>query len=41
MWLRYVGVFSWFLVGVAVLLVGLVWLIGLTSTITEPVLVGS
>jgi predicted PurR-regulated permease PerM len=40
MWLRDLGVLSWFLVGVALLLVGLVWLMGLTSTITEPVLVG-
>ena len=32
---------AWFLVGVAVLLVGLVWLLGLTSTITVPVAVGA
>ena len=40
MWLRDLGLLAWFLVGVALVLVGLVWLIGLTSTITEPVLVG-
>jgi predicted PurR-regulated permease PerM len=40
MWLRDLGLLSWFLVGFGVLLVGLVLLIGLTSTITEPVLVG-
>jgi predicted PurR-regulated permease PerM len=40
MWLRDLGLLAWFLVGVAVLLVGLVWLMGLTSTITVPVLVG-
>jgi predicted PurR-regulated permease PerM len=40
MWLRDLGLLAWFLVGVALVLVGLVWLLGLTSTITEPVLVG-
>jgi predicted PurR-regulated permease PerM len=40
MWLRDLGLLAWFLVGVALLLVGLVWLMGLTATITEPVLVG-
>jgi putative heme transporter len=40
MWLRDLGLLAWFLVGVGILLVGLVWLVGLTSTITEPVLVG-
>jgi predicted PurR-regulated permease PerM len=40
MWLRDLGLAAWFLVGVALLLVGLIWLMGLTSTITEPVLVG-
>ncbi len=40
MWLRDLGLLAWFLVGVALLLVGLIWLMGLTSTITEPVLVG-
>jgi putative heme transporter len=41
MWLRDLGLLAWFLVGVGVLLVGLVWLLGLTATITEPVLVGA
>ena len=41
MWLRDLGLLAWFLVGVGLVLVGLVWLIGLTSTITEPVLVGA
>lgn len=41
MWLRDLGLLSWFLVGVAVLLVGLVWLLGLTSTITVPVALGA
>jgi predicted PurR-regulated permease PerM len=41
MWLRDLGLLAWFLVGVAVLLVGLVWLLGLTSTITMPVVVGA
>ena len=38
MWLRDLGLLAWFLVGVAVLLVGLVWLLGLTSTIIVPVI---
>jgi predicted PurR-regulated permease PerM len=41
MWLRDLGLLAWFLVGVAILLVGLVWLLGLTSTITMPVVVGA
>lgn len=41
MWLRDLGLLAWFLVGVALVLVGAVWLIGLTSTITEPVVVGA
>ncbi len=41
MWLRDLGLLAWFLVGVAILLVGLVWLLGLTSTITMPVIVGA
>ena len=41
MWLRDLGLLSWFLVGLGLLLVGLVWLLGLTSTIVEPVLVGA
>jgi predicted PurR-regulated permease PerM len=39
-WLRDLGVASWLLVGVAALLVGLIWLVGLTSTIVLPVLTG-
>ena len=41
MWLRDLGLLAWFLVGVAVLLVGLIWLLGLTSTITVPVTLGA
>ena len=41
MWLRDLGLLAWFLVGVALLLVGLVWLMGLTSTITVPVVLGA
>jgi predicted PurR-regulated permease PerM len=41
MWLRDLGLLAWFLVGVAILLVGLTWLLGLTSTITMPVIVGA
>jgi putative heme transporter len=39
-WLRNLGMASWLLVGVAALLVGLTWILGVTSTIVEPVLVG-
>jgi predicted PurR-regulated permease PerM len=39
-WLRDLGVASWLLVGVAALLVGLTWVLGITSTIVIPVLVG-
>jgi predicted PurR-regulated permease PerM len=39
-WLRDAGFAAWLLVGVAALLVGLTWILGLTSTIVEPVLVG-
>jgi putative heme transporter len=37
-WLRDVGLMAWLLVGVAVLLVGMVWLLGLTEVIVAPVL---
>jgi predicted PurR-regulated permease PerM len=37
-WLRDVGLMSWLLVGVAVFLVGLVWLLGLTEVIVAPVI---
>lgn len=39
-WLRDLGVASWLLVGAAALFVGLTWILGMTSTIVEPVLVG-
>jgi predicted PurR-regulated permease PerM len=41
MWLRDLGLLAWFLVGVGILLVGLVWLLSLTATITIPVVVGA
>jgi predicted PurR-regulated permease PerM len=41
MWLRDLGLLAWFLVGVGILLVGLTWLLALTSTITMPVAVGA
>jgi predicted PurR-regulated permease PerM len=41
MWLRDLGLLAWFLVGVGILLFGLVWLLGITSTITVPVTVGA
>jgi putative heme transporter len=37
-WLRDLGVTSWLLVGVTLLLVGLVWILSLTSTIVLPVI---
>jgi predicted PurR-regulated permease PerM len=40
-WLKDLGLLAWFLVGVAILLVGLTWLLALTSTITMPVAVGA
>ena len=40
-WLRDLGLLAWFLVGVAVVLVGLVWILGLTSTIVDPVAAGA
>ena len=40
-WVRDLGLLAWFLVGVAVLFVGLTWLLALTSTITIPVAVGA
>src|SRR5262249_10309655 len=39
-WLRDAGIASWLLAGVAVLLVGIVWLLALTATIVGPVTVG-
>ena len=40
-WLRDLGFMAWFLVGLLLVLVGLVWLLGLTSTIVDPVAVGA
>ena len=39
-WLRDLGLASWLLAGVAILLVGVVWLLALTATITDPVVAG-
>jgi putative heme transporter len=39
-WLRDLGIAAWLLVGVAGLLVGLVWLLALTAVIVDPVVVG-
>ena len=39
-WLRDLGLAAWFLVGVALLFVGLTWVLGITSTIVEPVITG-
>jgi predicted PurR-regulated permease PerM len=41
MWLRDLGLLAWFLVGVGLVLFGLTWLLGLTSTIVDPVIVGA
>lgn len=40
-WVRDLGLMAWFLVGVAILLVGLTFLLALTSTITIPVVLGA
>jgi putative heme transporter len=40
-WLRDLGLMSWFLVGLLALLVGVTWVLGITSTIVEPVAVGT
>jgi putative heme transporter len=40
-WLRDLGLMSWFLVGMLALLVGVTWVLGITSTIVEPVVVGT
>ena len=37
-WLRYLGFSSWLLVGFVLVIVGLIWLLGETSTIVMPVL---
>ena len=40
LWLRRLGIQAWLLVGIAVLLVGLVWILALTATIVIPVVAG-
>jgi predicted PurR-regulated permease PerM len=40
-WLRDLGLMSWFLVGLLALLVGVIWILGITSTIVDPVAVGT
>jgi putative heme transporter len=40
-WLRALGRTSWLVVGVGAILVGLVWILGLTSSIVEPVVPGA
>ena len=37
-WLRDAGVVAWLLVGIVLVIVGLVWLLALTSTIVVPVI---
>jgi predicted PurR-regulated permease PerM len=39
-WLSNLGVACWLTTGVVLLTVGVIWILGLTSTIVEPVLVG-
>ena len=39
-WLRDLGIASWLLTGVGLLVVGLTWVMGMTQTITGPVLAG-
>ncbi len=39
-WLRSLGRTSWLVVGLAAILVGLVWILGITSSIVEPVVAG-
>jgi predicted PurR-regulated permease PerM len=39
-WLRDLGLMTWLLVGIGLMLVGLVWLLGLTSSIVIPVVLG-
>ena len=39
-WLRDLGRQAWYLVGIALVLVGLVWLLGATATIVEPGVAG-
>ena len=39
-WVRDLGLLAWFVVGVGVALFGLIWILGVTSTIVVPVVVG-
>jgi putative heme transporter len=39
-WLRDLGLAAWFLVGAFLLIVGITWLVGITSAITGPVIAG-
>ena len=40
-WLRDLGLMSWFLVGVIAVLVAATWVLGITSTIVDPVVTGA
>ena len=40
-WLRGLGRISWLLVGIAAIMVGVVWVLGITSSIVEPVVAGA
>ena len=40
-WLRDLGLLAWLLVGVALLIVGMVWILGLTQVIVIPVIVAA
>ena len=40
-WLRDVGLMAWLLVGVGVLIMGLIWILGLTQVIVAPVIAAS
>ncbi len=40
-WLRSLGRTSWLTIGIAGILVGLVWILGITSSIVEPVVAGA
>ena len=40
-WLRNLGFSSWLLVGFVLIIVGLIWLLGQTSTIVMPLIVAT
>jgi predicted PurR-regulated permease PerM len=40
-WLEDLGLLAWFLVGLGLVLVGLIWILGETSTIVSPVVAGT